>query len=110
MSNDLLSGSPFATRSYRTRDRDETMRDIRDDLKERLSSLEEQVTQLQRNLQVIEDESSVIMRLLDYEDHRFASPPESAVDRQSEEPIVSDLIDSHLNGRTSEAFPARLFQ
>jgi hypothetical protein len=86
------------------------MRDIRDDLKERLSSLEEQVTHLQQSLKVIEDESSVIIRLLDYEDHRFADVPESAVDPQPEKAALSDLIDGQLNGRTAEAFPVRLFQ
>jgi hypothetical protein len=106
----LLSDSRFATRSDRTRDGGETMRDIRDDLKERLSSLEEQVTQLQQSLKVIEDESSVIIRLLDYEDHRFAGTPESVADRQPEQPVLSDLIDNPLNGRTTETFPIRLFQ
>jgi hypothetical protein len=86
------------------------MRDIRDDLKERLSSLEERVTQLQENLKVIEDESSVIMRLLDYEDHRFAGASEPATERQPEQPALSDLIDNPLNGRTTETFPVRLFQ
>lgn len=86
------------------------MRDIRDDLKERLSSLEERVVQLQENLKVIEDESSVIMRLLDYEDHRFATVSDSAADPQSETRSLSDLMNNELNGRTAEAFTGRLFQ
>jgi hypothetical protein len=106
----LLSDNPFANRSHRIRIWGVPMRDIRDDLKERLSSLEERVVQLQENLKVIEDESSVIMRLLDYEDHRFATVSDSAADPQSETRSLSDLMNNELNGRTAEAFTGRLFQ
>ena len=86
------------------------MRDIRDDLKERLSSLEERVTQLQESLKVIEDESSVIMRLLDYEDHRFPTEPGTAGDAHFEAPVLTGLLDKQFNGRTVEASSGSLFQ
>jgi hypothetical protein len=80
------------------------MRDIRWDLKERLASLEEQVTQLQASLRVIEDESTVIIRLLDYEDHRFSPEPEQTNAEQCDRPLVTDFNTKELNGRPMEAF------
>jgi hypothetical protein len=73
------------------------MRDIRRDLKERLSSLEERRAQLQATLKVIEDESAVLMRLLDYEDHRF--PSEQTNIEQSDRPVLGEFITQHLHSR-----------
>ena len=79
------------------------MRDIRPDLRERLSSLEERVVQLQASLRVIEDESTVIMRLLDYEDHRFPPEPERTSAEQCEQPLLTDFLTKELNGHQMEA-------
>jgi hypothetical protein len=82
----------------------EIMRDIRGDLRERLSSLEERVVQLQENLRTIEDESAVITRLLDYEDHRFTPNLERPSGEQYKKPVIGDFITNELNGRPMEAF------
>jgi len=73
------------------------MCDIRKDLRERLSSLEERRAQLQATLKAIEDESAAVMRLLDYEDRRF-SPEESHV-VQSDCNGLAELIIKEIRGR-----------
>jgi hypothetical protein len=104
VTNGLQSRSSFASRSHQVREWGKNMRDIRGDLRERLSSLEERVVQLQASLRTIEDESAVIMRLLDYEDYRFPPGLERTSDEQCEKPVLADFITNELNGRPMEAF------
>ena len=72
------------------------MRDIRQDLRERLTALEQRRDQLQSELRVLDDESTAVIRLLDFEDRRF---PSNGLDRAPEQP-VGDFILGALKARS----------
>ncbi|MBV8736768.1 MAG: hypothetical protein JO007_05830 [Alphaproteobacteria bacterium] len=66
------------------------MRDIRQDLRERLTNLERKRDQLQAELRIIEDESAALMRLLDFEDRRFPDTDERV--QHPERPVGDSIL------------------
>jgi len=75
------------------------MRDIRHDIRERLTEIEERRSRLQTELSAAEDESHLLMRLLDIEDERF--PANAAQAPSQPEQTAGDFVIDQLRKRGS---------
>jgi hypothetical protein len=77
------------------------MRDIRDDLRERLRTIEDERAALQAAMKAKGDEALAIMQLLDFEDKRF--PAESAdASPPPEKPAADFIVDLARDQRLSK--------
>jgi hypothetical protein len=74
------------------------MRDIRQDLKERLGILEARRSELHSELKEMDEESATVIRLLDIEDRRF--PPEQLGQTEPEPTVaLAEFIFTELGKR-----------